>query len=186
MPEVKPLPKESPVVGKVDSAVVVGVKPKTKNIPRDDGTANRESSVDTQSVTTGTAPDGSPTRTQTATTTDAYKTQFVKVYQDAGVIGASMLSMLVIIAILGALCVRILRMYRDMLTNRDAAETKRLEYFDKLTDSVTLVSTAITHLRSDLAIDKTERDNKIKNMQQGVDRVCKLLEDYVFDRRQAS
>lgn len=117
---------------------------------------------------------------------DAYKTQFIKVYQDAGVIGTAMLTLLVIIVILGSLCTRILRMYRDLATNRDEAETRRLQYFDTLTQSVKGVETAVGSLKNSLEIEKNERNVHIATMQRGVDRTTKLLEDYVFERKGVS
>lgn len=184
-PVVKPVPRDAALVGKVDSAVVVGLEPKTKTIPRTDGTANRESSVDTESTTTGTAPDGSPTKTQTTTTTDAYKTQFVKVYQDAGVIGASMLTLLVLCFLLGMFSLRILKMYKDLNESRDKTETLRLQYFDTLTTAVLAVETGLHEVAVNLKSDHNTQDNNVANVKDLVKSVADKLDNFVFTKRDA-
>jgi len=109
----RPVPEDAPVVGREESAVVVGVI-------------------------------GQP---------DAYKTEFVKIYQDAGVIGASMLTLLVLCFLLGVFSLRLLKMYVSLMESRDKLETIRSGFLERITERLltleTKVGTVIVELRSD-------------------------------------
>lgn len=170
---------EDPVLLKKDSAVAVGV---TKTKARDDGTANKESTTETTSTTTGTAQDGSPTSTTTSTSSDEYKTQFVKVYQDAGVIGAAMLTLLVLCVIMGWFSLRLLRMYVALTEQRDKMEALRLEYFNKLTEAMTEVTAAIKQVMSDLRSDHNTQDNALSNINEKLRSLTDRLEVFLFGR----
>lgn len=94
------------------------------------------------------------TGTTTATTADdGYKTEFVKVYQDAGVVGVSMLTLLVLCLLLGLFCTRLLKMYISLTESRDTLEAARTQAIEKLTTAMVLLrsetNTVVAELRRD-------------------------------------
>lgn len=90
------------------------------------GTATTEGQV----VTT------SPSKTTTTTSSDPYKTEFVKVYQDAGAIGVAMLTLLVIAALLAILTFRLVKMYSNLVNARDSLDAARVTVIEKLTENI--------------------------------------------------
>lgn len=167
--DVRPIPKDATVIGREESAIVVGIGP--------------DKNTDTKTVTTGTPENGTRTTATTTTTpSDEYKTQFVKVYQDAGVIGVSMLTLLVLCLVMGWFSMRVLRMYTAMVDSRDKAETARLEYFAKLTEAVTVLSSDVKQVMTDLRSDHNTQDNELANITTALKSLADKLDLFLFRR----
>jgi hypothetical protein len=79
------------------------------------------------------------TKTTASTGDQTYKTEFVKVYQDAGVVGMAMLTLLVLCVLLGLFCSRLIKMYTALTESRDNLETARTVAIEKLTTSMVLL-----------------------------------------------
>lgn len=77
-----------------------------------------------------------PSKTNATTSSDPYKTEFVKVYQDAGVIGVAMLTLLVICTLLAILTFRLAKMYSSLVTARDSLDAARVTVIEKLTEKI--------------------------------------------------
>lgn len=91
---------------------------------------------------------------ETKTTSSAgdvgYKTEFVKVYQDAGVVGLTTLTLLVLCCLLGLFCTRLIKMYTALTESRDALEQARTTAIEKLTTSLLLLRTDTTAVVTEL------------------------------------
>jgi len=91
------------------------------------------------------------TKTHTGTGDDAYKTEFVKVYQDAGVVGVAMLTLLVLCLLLSLFCSRLIKMYVALTESRDNLESARSIAIEKLTTSLLMLrsetNSAVSELR---------------------------------------
>lgn len=109
--------------------------------------------------------------TTTAGTTDAYRTEFVKVYQDAGVVGVAMLTLLVLCLLLGLFCTRLIKMYTTLTSSRDAVETARGQAIEKLTMSVVLLRSESTAGLAEYRRHSAERGEQLKNL-------TRTLEEY--------
>jgi hypothetical protein len=117
----------------------------------------------------------------TASTGDSqYKTEFVKVYQDAGVIGVAMLTLLVLCLVMGWFSMRVLKMYTTMLDSRDKAESLRLEFFDKLTTAVTQVSIDVASLKTQLSSDHAGQNRTVEAVAEQVRVLSQDLNRYLF------
>lgn len=110
--------------------------------------ANNSGVIVGESKTTTTTQ---PSATHAGTSEDAYKTEFVKVYQDAGVVGMSMLTLLVLCLLLGLFCSRLIKMYIALTASRDTLEAARTAAIEKLTTSLVLLrsetNTVVAELR---------------------------------------
>lgn len=136
----------------------------------------------------------SPRKTTTTTTTDPYKTEFVKVYQDAGAIGVAMLSLLVISALLAILTFRVVKMYSSLVTARDSLDASRVTVIEKLTESILAIRVdmgghrdSIGHLRDEIMINREEggrhRDAVLAELRYVCDRVDRALGEPPRPRR---
>jgi HAMP domain-containing protein len=124
------------------------------------------------------------TRTTTSTQTDPYKTEFVKVYQDAGVIGVAMLTLLVICALLSILAFRLAKMYSTLVTSRDALDEKRLEVSEKLTAAVLEVKAEVGLAEAAINQLRTEAENLQKQTMAEVRFLCDRV-DRIADQRRS-
>lgn len=114
--------------------------------------------------------------TPAGTTQDvSYQREFIKVYQDAGVVGLSFLTLLVLCVLLGLFTMRLLRMFQALTASRDALETARTTAIEKLTTSVLL-------LRQEFASGVSELRGEHATMSSRLDRVCDRLSDARADR----
>lgn len=95
-----------------------------------------------------------PPAAGTAVPDSAYKTEFVKVYQDAGVVGVSMLTLLVLCLLLGLFCGRLIKMYITLTEQRDRIEAARTEAIEKLTANLLLLRSEMT-----TAVAEVRREN---------------------------
>lgn len=131
-PTIRPVPPDSPVAGREDSAVVQGLDKTTTS----------------------------------STGKDEYKTEFVKIYQDAGVIGASMLTLLVLCFLLGMFSLRLLKMYVVMTESRDKLDEARSSFSERLVERLfsleAKVGTVLTELRSDHNAQTTQLNRLIE------------------------
>lgn len=123
----------------------------------------------------------SPPKTQATTQADPYKTEFVKVYQDAGVIGVAMLTLLVIAAILSILLFRLTRMYGNLVTARDQLDAARVTVIEKLTENIIGIRAESGTLRNEIHLGREEvsrgRDLLLSEMRKVCDRVDEAIED---------
>lgn len=79
-----------------------------------------------------------------STAEDPYKTEFVKVYQDAGVVGVAMLTLLVLCLLLGLFCSRLIKMYIALTGSRDVLEATRTTAVEKLATSMLVMRSEVT------------------------------------------
>lgn len=117
--------------------------------------------------TTGTSTTGGVTTT-TASTSDNYKTEFVKVYQDAGVVGAAMLTLLALCLLLGLFCTRLIKMYTTLTASRDAVEAARSGAIEKLTMSVVLLRSENTAALSQFRAQGEQRSERIAALERAL------------------
>lgn len=91
-----------------------------------------------------------------------YKTEFVKVYQDAGVVGAAMLTLLVLCTLLGLFCSRLIKMYITLTEQRDKVEAARTAAIEQLSQNMVLLrsemSAAVTEVRRENAAAAAKLD----------------------------
>jgi len=118
--------------------------------------------------TTGTSTTGGVTTTTTGTA-DSYQTEFVRVYQDAGVVGVAMLTLLVLCLLLGMFCTRLIRMYTTLTSSRDAVEAARSQAIEKLTMSVVLMRSENTAGLAEYRRQGDERAEQIKSLVRSVE-----------------
>lgn len=120
-------------------------------------------------------------RTTSSTSADGYKTEFVKIYQDAGVIGASMLTLLVLCFLLGMFCLRLLKMYVSLTESRDKLDATRTEFSSRMVEEVIAlkgaVGTVITELRADHTVQTGKLDNLLSCQDRINDSVDRLREE---------
>lgn len=76
-----------------------------------------------------------------------YQTEFVKVYQDAGVIGVAMLTLLALCVLLGLFSLRLLKMYVELTKARDALEDKRVLFSEKTIERLMSIDSGIRNQR---------------------------------------
>lgn len=172
-PEIRPVsPDRQTKVGH-DSGVLVGV-----------GTDD-ESSLPTVPETSTAQPgtrDDSPTR---STSSDPYKTQFIKVYQDAGVVGLSMLTLIVLCVTLGWFCIRLLKMYVALTEGRDKLESARSVALERLTTTVLTNQSQglkdIDDFKEELRGERRGRDDQLRETRTALDEVLRIVRS--LDRR---
>ena len=106
-----------------------------------------------------------PTEDTKALTEDAqYKTEFVKIYQDAGVVGVSMLTLLVLCLLLGLFCSRLIKMYIALTESRDALETARTVAIEKLTTNMILLRNETATVVAELRREHTAHADKLQDL----------------------
>lgn len=131
---------------------------------------------DDSGIVVGTTRTVDQRTTPAGTTQDvSYQREFIKVYQDAGVVGLSFLTLLVLCVLLGLFTMRLLRMFQALTASRDALETARTTAIEKLTTSVLL-------LRQEFASGVSELRGEHATMSSRLDRVCDRLSDARTDR----
>jgi hypothetical protein len=108
-------------------------------------------------------------KTTATTGDDQYKTEFVKVYQDAGVVGVSMLTLLVLCVLLGLFCSRLIKMYISLTNSRDAVESARSAAIEKLTMGVVLLRSETSAAIAEFRREGTETANKLTRIQSFLD-----------------
>jgi hypothetical protein len=134
-------------------------------------------------------PEGTKTTTTTTTTQpDQYKTEFVKTYQDAGVVGVGMLTLLVICVLLALLTFRVVKMYSNLVTARDALDASRVNVIEKLTENILGIrgeiatnAQALNSVRSEILRNRDEssrsRDAILAENRRVCDRLDRLMDD---------
>ena len=152
-PDIRPLTEDTPVIGRENSAVVEGLSPKKA---------------------------GEKSKTTATVGEQQYKTEFVKVYQDAGVIGVAMLTLLVLCLIMGWFSMRVLRMYTTMLDSRDKAEALRVQFFDKLTLAVTGVGNEVREIKTEIRADHEAQLRECADVKGEVKSLGDRLNTYLF------
>jgi hypothetical protein len=83
------------------------------------------------------------TTTTAGTQQDQYKTAFIKVYQDAGVIGVAMLTMLAISLISIMFSTRVLKMYSTLVTANTALVSASADATLKIATAMTLLDSTL-------------------------------------------
>jgi vacuolar-type H+-ATPase subunit I/STV1 len=71
------------------------------------------------------------------------QTAFIKVYQDAGVIGVAMITLLTLCLLLAVFCSRLIKMYSSLTESRDSLEQLRSQATEKLATAVLLLRTEL-------------------------------------------
>lgn len=123
------------------------------------------------------------TKTTSSTGDQQYKTEFVKVYQDAGVIGVAMLTLLVLCLLMGWFSIRVLRLYTSSLDSRDKAETLRLTFFDRLTNAVTVLSADMVETKTILRSDHDLQNKDAAEIKANLKAMNDRVEKYIFTER---
>lgn len=147
----------------------------------------------TQGGVTTTTQGGTTTTTQV----DPYKTEFVKVYQDAGVIGVAMLTLLVICVLLAILTFRLAKMYSNLITARDSLDAARVTVIEKLTENILGIRTDIHGIRDSISTVRSEviqnrdessraRDNMLAEFNRVCDRILRATERRATSNRRKS
>lgn len=116
-------------------------------------------------------------RTSTSTGDDTYKTEFVKVYQDAGVVGVAMLTLLVLCLLLGLFCSRLIKMYTALTESRDTLEAARTAAIEKLSTSLILLRSETSTVIAELRREHDTHAIQINSLISGVDRMADRVED---------
>lgn len=110
------------------------------------------------------------------TQNDSYKTEFVKVYQDAGVIGASMLTLLVLCFLLGMFCLRLLKMYSTLTESRDKLENTRLQYSERLTESLLGLRADLQSVASELTRSNDAHTDRLEELRRTQNKMFERLD----------
>ena len=97
------------------------------------------------------------------------QTAFIKVYQDAGVIGVAMLTLLTLCILLGILAYRTLKMYASTIEARDNLETARTLAIERVSNAVIALSGTV---QSAIAEMREEHGKHMKK----IDDVCAAAE----------
>jgi len=85
--------------------------------------------------------------------TGSYQTEFVRVYQDAGVIGVSMLTLLALCLLLGLFSLRLLKMYVALTESRDKIDQARNEIALKVAESLLTLEHRVMARLNELTIE---------------------------------
>lgn len=117
-----------------------------------------------------------PKQTTASTQQPDYKSEFIQTYQNAGVIGVSMLTLIALCLLLGMFALRLLKMYITLTETRDKQENARLAFFDKLTLSMLALQSDLKQVQTELKSDHQNQEKSISEVQKGVDRVCHRLD----------
>ena len=141
--------------------------------PTSGTTGGREYSSAGTSTTTG------PSKTTTTTTSDPYKTEFVKVYQDAGVIGVAMLTLLVICVLLSVLTFRLAKMYSSLITARDSLDAQRVAVIEKLTLAVVEIKGSSDAVMREIQTNRNENNAHHNEILAESRRTCDRIERIV-------
>jgi hypothetical protein len=149
----------------------------TTTSPSTSSAGGQSSSQSGGTTTTG------PSSTTTTTVSDPYKTEFVKVYQDAGVVGVAMLTLLVIVAVLAILAFRLAKMYSNLITSRENLEGTRTTVLEKLTESILSVKAEVGTIdgqletvRSEIIQNRSESSRIKDEVLSEVRRVCDRID----------
>ena len=94
--------------------------------------------------------------TTSGTTVDSTQTAFIKIYQDAGVIGVSMLTLLVLTVLMGMFSLRLLKLYTASGQAQENASAGRVVAVEKLATAVMLLKNEVTGLAADLSAASME------------------------------
>lgn len=131
-------------------------------------------------------PSKPPARTTATTASDPYKSEFVKVYQDAGVIGVAMLTLLAICVLLSILAFRLAKMYSTLISARDSLDAQRVAVIEKLTLAVVEVKGTIQSVRDDIMVNRQENSSTHGDIVAEVRRVCDRIDRAEHRTRQSS
>lgn len=87
----------------------------------------------------------------TAGTEQSSQTAFIKVYQDAGVIGVAMITLLALCLLLAVFCSRLIKMYSSLTESRNQLDQLSTAAIERLTTATLLLKTefgtALTEIR---------------------------------------
>ena len=126
------------------------------------------------------------TKTTASTGDQTYKTEFVKVYQDAGVVGVSMLTLLVLCVLLGLFCSRLIKMYTALTESRDNLETARTVAIEKLTTSMVLLRGETNAVVQELRREHESALGKMTELASGQREQASALDRYAESARRAN
>lgn len=97
---------------------------------------------------------------------EEYKTAFVKVYQDAGVIGAAMLTLLALCLVMGFFNVRLLKMYTALTESRDKLDASRTNALERIAQTVLTFQLTITAEMNGLKNEHHEQHERFRQLSQ--------------------
>jgi hypothetical protein len=143
-------------------------------------------SVSSATSSSPSTPSRPPAKTTATTASDPYKSEFVKVYQDAGVIGAAMLTLLAICVLLSILAFRLAKMYSTLITARDSLDAQRVAVIEKLTLAVVEVKGMMQSVRDDIMINRQENSGTHQEIVAEVRRVCDRIDRAEHRTRQST
>lgn len=102
---------------------------------------------------------------------EEYKTAFVKVYQDAGVIGVAMLTLLALCLVMGFFNVRLLKMYTALTESRDKLDASRTQALERIAQTVLTFQLTITAEMNGLKNEHREQHEQFNALAQNATRL---------------
>lgn len=119
-----------------------------------------------------------PVKTTAGTEQDNYRTAFVKVYQDAGVIGVAMLTLLALCVLMAIFCNRVLRMYSAAVSEHNKLLISTAQATEKLANSylllnanVTALSTTVNNAVAEIRREHDEEGDRTRDLIARMDRM---------------
>lgn len=100
-----------------------------------------------------------PVQTTTTGTTEQSKTAFIKVYQDAGVIGVAMITMLALCVLMALFSSRLLKMYASLTTTQAELNKTYADAIDRITKAVLITD---ANIKSATAEIRREHDEQVE------------------------
>jgi hypothetical protein len=115
---------------------------------------------------------------------DNYKTAFVKVYQDAGVIGVAMLTLLGLCVLMGLFNVRLLKMYTSLTESRDRLDQARTIALEKMSLTVLTLQSTVTLELASLKQTIADQYSKLDRLSSESDKKLEILrrEEVLMDK----
>jgi hypothetical protein len=115
---------------------------------------------------------------------DEYKTAFVKVYQDAGVIGVGMLTLLVLCVLMGFFNMRLLKMYTTLTESRDNLDKARTTALERLSLTMLTLQQNVTTELNGLKNEHVSQQDRLMSLMSDSERKLELLrrEEQTLDK----
>lgn len=92
------------------------------------------------------------------------QTAFIKIYQDAGVIGVAMITLLALCVLLGIFSFRLLKMYVALTESRDKLDTTRTLAVERVSASVLSLSSTVQIATTEIRAEHTEHTSKLSEV----------------------
>jgi len=97
------------------------------------------------------------------------QTAFIKVYQDAGVIGLVMLTMVAVCVLLCLFCMRLIKLYSALAESANKIETARTVAVEKLASALLVLDSRVTAVIAELRDEHRDHQDSLRSLERRVE-----------------